>query len=175
MSQDERRTFWVGHLEADPFLRMMRRWFVPLTVLRFAIPFAICGWNGLLIAGVFTAVVMLNVTWTTNSIAHMWGAYLSDAKSRQVAGTSRNVFFWLLLWVLSCGEAWHNFHHLLDACAAHGWRWFQVDFTKYVIWLLERTGLVYDVKWLRKQRAGILARGQFARRPLAPAEEAEAA
>src|SRR6185503_20632945 len=39
MSQDERRTFWVGHLEADPFLRMMRRWFVPLTVLRFAIPF----------------------------------------------------------------------------------------------------------------------------------------
>ena len=89
MSQEERHQFWVGDLEADPVLRVMRRLFVPLTVLRFAIPFALCGWNGLLIAGLFTAVVMLNITWCTNSLAHMWGAYLADAKSRQVAGTSR--------------------------------------------------------------------------------------
>jgi stearoyl-CoA desaturase (Delta-9 desaturase) len=166
-TQVERYEFWVGNMERVPLLRVLRRLFVPLTVVRFGIPFAVAGWDGLLIAGLFTAVLMLNITWCTNSVAHMWGTFFDDTKSLKIAGTSRNVFAWMLLWFLSLGEAWHFLHHRLETCAAHGWKWYQFDLSKYIIGLLEILGLVYDVKWHRRQRAGILAEGHISRRPVA--------
>jgi stearoyl-CoA desaturase (Delta-9 desaturase) len=160
-TQQQRHQYWVGDLEADPILRLLRKLAIPLLIARFAIPAAIGGWDGFLIAGVFTAAFLLNITWCTNSVAHMdkFGTYINEAWARKVAGTSRNVFFWLFLWIFNT-ESWHHWHHLMQVCAAHGQKWWQFDFTKYLIGLLQGLGLVYDVKWKRKTRKQILANNQ---------------
>ncbi len=158
-SQEERHEIWVGDLEADPVIRKLKLAMPGLITLRFLIPFLVAGWDGALIAGLFTAVFILNVTWCTNSVAHMWGRFQIDEKSRKIAGSSRNVFFWIFQWLLSLGEAWHYAHHRLQTCAAHGWRWFQFDFSKYIIGILQGLGIVVDVKWLRSARKIILASG----------------
>ena len=45
------------------------------------------------------------------------------------------------------GEGYHNNHHAKPRCAAHGLRWWEFDFTRYVIWTLEKCGLAWNVVW----------------------------
>jgi hypothetical protein len=45
------------------------------------------------------------------------------------------------------GEGFHNNHHAQPRCAAHGLRWWEIDGTRYLIWLLEKCGLAWDVVW----------------------------
>ncbi|MEN6496599.1 MAG: acyl-CoA desaturase, partial [Thermoguttaceae bacterium] len=55
---------------------------------------------------------------------------------------SRNLW-WVGL--LAFGEGWHNNHHAFQRSARHGHRWWEIDMTYSVIWLMERLGLVWDV------------------------------
>jgi stearoyl-CoA desaturase (delta-9 desaturase) len=52
------------------------------------------------------------------------------------------------LWValLTFGEGWHNNHHAHPTSAAHGLAWWEIDGNWYGIWLLQKLGLVWDVK-----------------------------
>ena len=43
------------------------------------------------------------------------------------------------------GESWQNNHHAFSNSASIGLKWWQIDFGSYVIWLLEKIGLVWDV------------------------------
>jgi stearoyl-CoA desaturase (delta-9 desaturase) len=43
------------------------------------------------------------------------------------------------------GEGWHNNHHAFPRSAFHGLHWWQFDLSGYLIWTLERIGLVSDV------------------------------
>jgi stearoyl-CoA desaturase (delta-9 desaturase) len=47
--------------------------------------------------------------------------------------------------LLAFGEGWHNNHHAFPRSAFHGLHWWQFDLSGYVIWTLERIGLVKDV------------------------------
>jgi len=47
--------------------------------------------------------------------------------------------------LLSFGEGWHNNHHAFPRSAFHGLHWWQVDCSGYIIWTLERVGLIRDV------------------------------
>jgi stearoyl-CoA desaturase (delta-9 desaturase) len=168
----ERKEFWVGDLMADPMVRFMRLAFGALTAIRFIIPFLLLpGFQGLRMPGIVSAVFMLNITWCTNSVAHVWGAFLDDIKSEKYTGSSKNVFFVLFFCLFSGGESWHNFHHRLAACAAHGWKWWQIDYVKYLIWGFEKSHLTTNVNWSRKQRANILASVPMAHRPAVPPSE----
>ncbi|NCC35169.1 MAG: acyl-CoA desaturase, partial [Chloroflexia bacterium] len=42
-------------------------------------------------------------------------------------------------------EGWHNNHHAFPRSAFHGLRWWQIDFSGYLIRGLERVGLVWNV------------------------------
>ncbi|QDU31687.1 hypothetical protein ETAA8_68470 [Anatilimnocola aggregata] len=79
-----------------------------------------------------------HVTWSINSICHIWGQqpFKSNDESRN------NAFFG----ILGLGKGWHNTHHAFPTSARHGLRWWQIDVSFWVIRLLERFGLAWNVK-----------------------------
>jgi stearoyl-CoA desaturase (delta-9 desaturase) len=48
--------------------------------------------------------------------------------------------------LLGFGEGWHNNHHAFEESAAHGLKWWQFDPTWYIIWVMTKTKLAWNVK-----------------------------
>jgi stearoyl-CoA desaturase (delta-9 desaturase) len=88
-------------------------------------------------AVVVRTVFVLNGTWAVNSIGHVWGY-----QNYQTGDNSRNNWFVALI---SHGEGWHNNHHADQRSARHGHRWWEYDMSWWVIVMLEKLGLVWDV------------------------------
>jgi stearoyl-CoA desaturase (delta-9 desaturase) len=88
----------------------------------------------LLVWGVFVrTVVVWHVTWSVNSVTHLWGY-----RNYQTDEDSRNN---IIIGFLANGEGWHNNHHAEPRSARHGHRWFEVDVTWLTIRLLAAFGL----------------------------------
>jgi sn-1 stearoyl-lipid 9-desaturase len=101
----------------------------------------------LLVWGVFVrTVVVWHITWSVNSLTHMWGY-----RSYQTNDDSRNN---ALVGFLAGGEGWHNNHHADPRSARHGHAWWEVDLTYLTILLLAKLGLARDVV---KPNARVLA------------------
>jgi stearoyl-CoA desaturase (delta-9 desaturase) len=111
-------------------------------------------WQGVLMGflwgGTVRILLATNAIWAVNSIGHAVGGSRPFATSKD---HSRNSF-WLAL--VTLGAGWHNNHHTFPAYASTGFRWWQIDISGWVIALLERLGLVWDVR--RPQSAAIDAR-----------------
>ena len=124
---------------ADKWMRVLDHGplFVLPWVLSGLLCYAIAGWPGALWGTVIRTVALWHVTWSVNSICHRWGARPNRTKD-----ASRNVW-WIGL--LTLGEGWHNNHHARPAVALHGWRWYQIDISGYVIRLFAQLGLFWDV------------------------------
>ena len=99
-----------------------------------------CGgaFTALLWAGLARMVLLHHVTWSVNSICHLWGAqpFAGDDESRNnpVVG------------VLAMGEGWHNNHHAFPNSARHGLWWWQIDVSYWVIRALAACRLAWNVK-----------------------------
>ena len=94
--------------------------------------------TSVLIWGVFVRTVAVwHITWSVNSLAHMWGY-----QNYETNDASRNNWF---VAVLTSGEGWHNNHHADPRAVSHGHRWWELDLIFGVVWLLERLGLARDV------------------------------
>lgn len=93
---------------------------------------------GLLWGGLARVFLVHHVTWSVNSVCHLWGSRPYPDKD-----LSRNN---LLFGVLALGEGWHNNHHAFPTSARHGFRWWQVDASYYAIRLLAALGLAWKVK-----------------------------
>ena len=92
----------------------------------------------LLVWGVFLrTVVVWHITWSVNSITHMWGY-----KTYETGEESRNN---VLIGLLSNGEGWHNNHHADPRSARHGHEWWEFDVTWLSLRLLERLGLAHKI------------------------------
>ena len=92
----------------------------------------------LLVWGVFVRTVCVwHITWSVNSVTHMWGYRNYDTNEN-----SKNNFL-VALW--SNGEGWHNNHHAEPRCVAHGHRWFELDVTYLTIRALQIVGLAKKV------------------------------
>ena len=87
--------------------------------------------------GVVRVVAVWHVTWSVNSVCHVWGKRPFKTPER-----SRNN-----LWVamLSLGEGWHNNHHKFPFKAQSGVGWKQPDISYCFIWLMSKVGIVWDV------------------------------
>jgi stearoyl-CoA desaturase (delta-9 desaturase) len=123
----------------DPWMRVMDRGL--LFVLPWALTGLFClavgGWRGVLWGTLIRTLAMWHVTWCVNSICHRWGS-----RPNQTRDESRNVW-WVAL--LTFGEGWHNNHHARPSAALHGWRWYEIDVSGYVIRLLARLRLARQV------------------------------
>jgi stearoyl-CoA desaturase (delta-9 desaturase) len=101
-------------------------------------------WGGLVRIG-----VLHHVTWSINSICHMFG-------ERPFAARDRSANFWPLA-ILSMGESWHNLHHADPTCARHGVQRGQIDISARVIWLFEKAGWATNVRWPTQRRLARLS------------------
>ncbi|GAA0931340.1 acyl-CoA desaturase [Pseudonocardia zijingensis] len=146
-------------LLADRDIVAVDRLFLPLTLASLLVPALIGGLVSLSWWGAFTALfwaglvrvaVLHHVTWSINSICHMFG-------DRPFAARDRSANVWWLA-VLSFGESWHNLHHADPTCARHGVRRGQVDISAGVIWAFERLGWAHSVRWPTTRRLERLAR-----------------
>lgn len=105
---------------------------------RFAPGLGTNGWQ-LLVWGYFLAtVVLIHVTLTINSLAHVWGR-----RRYATRDDSRNNWF---LALLTLGEGWHNNHHHFPGSARQGFYWWEIDISFYVLKLMSWVGLVHDLK-----------------------------
>lgn len=137
----------VKDLAAHAELRWLDRFDIaaPLTLL--ALLYALGEWlagaapslgtNGLqlVVFGFFVSTTLVfHVTSMVNSVCHLFGrrAYATKDDSRNLP--------WLA--VLTFGEGWHNNHHWCPGAVRQGFRWWQLDLTFYVLWTMERIGLV---------------------------------
>ncbi|QDU25310.1 Fatty acid desaturase [Anatilimnocola aggregata] len=95
-------------------------------------------WNGFIWGGLVRILFVHHVTWSINSVCHIWGQqpYRSNDESRN------NAFFG----IFGLGEGWHNTHHAFPTSARHGLRWWQIDVSYWVIRLLEVLHLAWNVK-----------------------------
>lgn len=95
-------------------------------------------------AVVMRVIAVWHITWSVNSLAHMFGYQNYDTKE-----DSTNNWFVALL---SVGEGWHNNHHEDPSAATVQHRWWELDLSYYEIKLLQLFGLASDIIPTRIQR-----------------------
>jgi len=160
---------------ADSDIVRVSRSFSWLTAASLLAPALIGGlwawsWVGAVTAFFWASLVRVSflhhVTWSINSICHTFGK-----EEFEVRDKSRNVN-WLA--ILSFGESWHNLHHADPTCARHGVLKGQIDIAARLIWVAEKLGWVYDVRWpdearLTGRRTGTRELGSMTKRAVTDA------
>jgi stearoyl-CoA desaturase (delta-9 desaturase) len=134
-------------------LRFISRTF-PLWVLAgLALPFGMGvaltgslagGLTGLLWGGAVRILLLHHITFSINSLCHYFGRrpFTTGDESRNLA--------WLA--PLAFGEAWHNNHHAFPTSARHGLGPRQIDPSGWLIAMLERWHLAWDVVQISSAR-----------------------
>jgi len=140
-------------LLADAPIRRVSRTFPLWVAISLLAPALIGGLWSMSLAGAITAFfwaslvrvcLLHHVTWSINSVCHTFGNEDFDVRDK-----SRNVA-WLA--IPSFGESWHNLHHSDPTCARHGALEGQIDISARAIWIVEKLGWAWDVRWPDEQR-----------------------
>ena len=137
----------VTDLKKDPLLVWQDRYIHLIAVLvAFVLPASIGflwgGWKAalgaFLIAGVLRVVVLQHATFCINSLCHYIGAqpYSSKCSARDS---------WILA-IPTFGEGYHNYHHEFQHDYRNGVKPWQIDPTKWIIWILSKIGLASDLR-----------------------------
>jgi stearoyl-CoA desaturase (delta-9 desaturase) len=137
----------VADLKKDPLLVWQDRYIHLIAVLvAFVLPASIGflwgGWKAalgaFLIAGVLRVVTLQHATFCINSLCHYIGAqpYSSRCSARDS---------WMLA-LVTFGEGYHNYHHEFQHDYRNGVKPWQIDPTKWIIWVLSKIGLVSDLR-----------------------------
>jgi stearoyl-CoA desaturase (Delta-9 desaturase) len=139
---------FAADLLRDDDIVLSTRLFPLFAGLSFAIPFGI-GWGitgtftgaltALLWAGLVRMAVFHHVTWSINSICHMFGTQPFATKDQSTNFAP--------LALLSLGESWHSYHHANPSSARHGVLPHQIDLSARMIRLFEQAGWATRVHW----------------------------
>lgn len=138
---------YVGDLLSDRVLSAISALFPLWVALGLLIPAGLGGlltgtwWGaflGFIWGGLIRVFVVHHVTWSINSVCHIWGRqpFRSHDQSRN------NVVFGLL----GMGEGWHNNHHAFPTSARHGLRWWEIDVTYLIIRAMAAVRLAWKVR-----------------------------
>ncbi|MGH7242861.1 MAG: acyl-CoA desaturase [Phycisphaerales bacterium] len=134
-------------LRADRAVALADRQFTFWVIIGLIIPAVLGGvltmsWGGALLGflwgGLVRVLFVHHVTWSVNSICHIWGTqpFESHDESRNNA----------IVGVLAMGEGWHNNHHAFPTSARHGLRWWELDLSYTLIRVLQFVGLAKNVR-----------------------------
>lgn len=138
---------YVKDLDKSKLIRVMSGLFPLWVVIGLLLPAILGGiisgsWMGVLLGflwgGLIRVMLVHHVTWSINSICHLWGGkpYKSHDESRNNP----------IMGILALGEGWHNNHHAFPTSAKHGLRWWQIDFSYWVIRVMSWFRLVWKVR-----------------------------
>ena len=131
----------------DHDLVVVSRVFPLLAVASLAAPFAL-GWaltgtllgavSALVWAGIVRMAALHHVTWSVNSLCHMFGKrpFMTKDRSTNLAPLA----------LVSLGDSWHNFHHAQPGAARHGVLAHQIDPSAALIRVFERAGWATKVR-----------------------------
>ena len=141
---------YMTRLKQDPLVMWQDRNYLAIIIGGLLFPFVVGflynGWIGgigcFLLAGVARTFFVLNSTFFINSICHIWGSQPYGASD-----SSRDS--WIIS-LLTFGEGYHNYHHMYQSDYRNGPLWYNFDPSKWLIWILSKLGLAYD---LRRQSA----------------------
>ncbi len=146
MTSDPQR--WSRDLLADRDIVRVSSLTPLWMTMSLALPFGI-GWAftrtltgallALLWAGAVRIAVLQHVTWSVNSLGHMFGKHPFKTRDE-----SRNL---AILAFLSFGDGWHNAHHAFPALARHGVDRGQLDSSAMIIRVFELLGWAWRVRW----------------------------
>lgn len=127
---------------------LSRNWLVPPVAMAVGL-FLAGGWSWLYWGFFFSTFLTWHGTFTINSLAHVWGP-----RRYRTTDTSRNNF---VLSLITLGEGWHNNHHHYPSTANNGFFWWEIDITYAVLRILEKFGVVWDLRtpprWVLEGRA----------------------
>jgi len=138
---------YVKDLQRDKLIRFLSRTFPYWVLLGLLIPaalgFALTGtWMGALLGfiwgGLLRIFLIHHVTWSVNSICHIWGARPFNTKDESRDNAIVGVF--------ALGEGWHNSHHAFPTSARHGLGRWKIDVSYLVIRAMGLIGLASDIR-----------------------------
>jgi stearoyl-CoA desaturase (delta-9 desaturase) len=144
---------WVRDLQKDKLAMWQHRYYVPLAFfMSFAVPpmigYAVGGataaLGAFLIAGVARVVVVHHMTFCINSLCHWIGDRPYSSKV-----SARDSF---LMAIFTFGEGYHNYHHEFQYDYRNGVKPWQWDPTKWTIWLLNKVGLVGNLRTVDEEK-----------------------
>ncbi|MCC6290770.1 acyl-CoA desaturase [Candidatus Nomurabacteria bacterium] len=142
---------YANDLVKDRMINRISRLFPLWVVLGLVIPAAIGGlvsstWQGVglgfLWGGLVGVFFVHHVTWSVNSVCHLWGTRPHETTDK----SRNNPIFAPLAW----GEGAHNTHHAFPQSARHGFRWWEFDSSYLIIKLLAYLKLAWDIKLPRQ-------------------------
>lgn len=93
---------------------------------------------GLIWGGIARIGLVQHVTWSVNSVCHVWGFKEFDSSDHSVNNP--------IVGFLALGEGWHNNHHAFPTSARHGLRWWQFDSSYLLIRAMSAVGLAWNVR-----------------------------
>jgi stearoyl-CoA desaturase (Delta-9 desaturase) len=145
---------YAPDLYEDPKMRRIGKAFPLLAIASLLLPtlaaFALSGFTakaaleGFIWGGLVRVFFGHHITWSVNSICHIFGARRFDVEDR-----STNVW-WLA--PFSLGESWHHNHHAFPRSAFHGLKWWELDITGLTIRAMAKAGLAWNVVRIAPER-----------------------
>lgn len=140
------KTIDMSDLEADSLVMLQKTFYKSLyVVFAMALPVVVpvYFWNESYINSFFISyftryIMLLHITWSVNSAAHLYGTRPFDKNLKPVE--SHFVAF------VSVGEGWHNYHHAFPwdyRASEYGAKY---NLSTFVINILAAMGLAYDLK-----------------------------
>lgn len=128
---------WAPDLLKDADIKLINKTTALWVILGLVVPFLIGGWSGLLWGGLVRILLTHHVTWSVNSVCHVFG-------SRPFRTKDRSSNHWLV-GLLAFGEGGHNTHHASPRSARHGIFWWHFDLSWVIIRALAKLGWAFDV------------------------------
>lgn len=128
---------WCPDLLKDPFIKWIEWHYAWILFGSGLLIGLVCGWP-MFVWGFCARIAFTNnSTWAVNSLAHRFGYMTYSTRDN-----SRNL--WPLA-IITLGESWHHNHHAIPRAANHGQQWWEIDITYYVILLLGKLGLAWNI------------------------------
>ena len=166
----------VSDLRKDPLVMWQDRWDKLLAVLvGLVLPAVLCGlwtgsWTGalggFLVVGTLRVFLVQQSTFFINSLCHTIG--------RQPYSTRCSARDSMVMAFLTFGEGYHNYHHEFQHDYRNGVKGWNFDPTKWSIWLLERFGLVSNLRRVPMSRILLAEMAEARRRANEQLEELKA-
>jgi len=140
----------VSDMQKEKIVMWQHNHYLTLTLLtNFGIPILfglLVGelWGSILLVGFLRLVISHHLTFFINSLAHMWGRQPYNDKN--TAKDNPIIAF------LTFGEGYHNFHHAFQYDYRNAIKWWQYDPTKWLIQILNVTGLANNLKRISEEK-----------------------